>query len=206
MLPPRIHLNAVILPDRTVFASGGSLKQETIPLARLQAELYDPATNTWHMMASASVPRLYHSVALLLPDGRVVAAGGNPYGGQSVPWKPADPQEEMRLEVFSPPYLFKGPRPTIGAVPGEWQYGNIITIKTAQAQSIRWASLIQSGLTTHSFDCGQRLVDLPMVAQTRAQIKVQLSAEPGIAPPGWYMLFLTDTNGIPSIAKWIHLA
>ncbi len=103
LLLPRIHLNAIILPDRTVFVSGGSLKQETIPLARLQAELYDPSTDTWHMMATAKVPRLYHSVALLLPDGRVVAAGSNPFGGQSVAWEPADPQEEMRLEVFSPP-------------------------------------------------------------------------------------------------------
>jgi Domain of unknown function (DUF1929) len=205
MLLPRIHLNAVLLPDRTVFASGGSLKQETIPLARLQAELYDPATDTWHMMSTAKVPRLYHSVALLLPDGRVVAAGSNPYGGQSVPWEPADPQEEMRLEVFSPPYLFKGPRPIIGAVPTEWKYGETITIKSAQATSIRWANLIRNGVTTHSFDCGQCLVDLPMVSQTRTQIKAQVTDEPGIAPPGWYMLFLTDTDGIPSVAKWIHL-
>ena len=205
MLLPRIHLNAVILPDRTVFASGGSLKQETIPLARLQAELYDPATDTWHMMATAAVPRLYHSVALLLPDGRVVAAGSNPNGGQSIPWIPADPEEEMRLEVFSPPYLFKGPRPVIGAVPAEWHYGDNISIRTAQAQTIRWASLIQGGVTTHSFDCGQRLVDLPLTAQTIALIKVQVTNEPGIAPPGWYMLFLTDTDGIPSVAKWIHL-
>jgi hypothetical protein len=152
------------------------------------------------------VPRLYHSVALLLPDGRVVAAGSNPFGGQSVAWEPADPQEEMRLEVFSPPYLFKGPRPSIGAVPTEWGYGKTITVKSTQATSIRWASLIRNGITTHSFDCGQRLVDLAIVSQTKTQLKVQVTHEPGIAPPGWYMLFLTDTNGIPSIAKWIHLA
>jgi Domain of unknown function (DUF1929) len=205
MLLPRIHLNAILLPDRTVFASGGSLKQETFPLARLQAELYDPATDTWQLMATAAVPRLYHSVALLLPDGRVVAAGSNPYGGQSVPWEPADPQEEMRLEVFSPPYLFKGPRPIIGTVPTEWKYGETITVRSAQATSIRWASLIRNGVTTHSFDCGQCLVDLPMISQTRTQINVQVTDEPGIAPPGWYMLFLADTNGIPSVAKWIHL-
>ena len=104
---PRMHLNLVLLPDRTVFASGGSLKQESAPLSRLQAELYDPATDAWRLMATAQVPRLYHSTALLLPDGRVVAAGSNPEGGHSVAWgRPPDPDEELRLEIFSPPYLF----------------------------------------------------------------------------------------------------
>ncbi|WP_411725389.1 galactose oxidase-like domain-containing protein [Methyloglobulus sp.] len=205
MLLPRIHLNAILLPDHTVFVSGGSLKQENAPLARLQAELYDPTTDTWRLLATATVPRLYHSVALLLPDGRVVAAGSNPNGGQSVAWEPADPEEELRLEVFSPPYLFKGQRPSIGAVTTEWGYGQTITISSPQTGAIRWVSLIRNGITTHSFDCGQRLVDLDIVSQTSGKIKVQVTNEPGIAPPGWYMLFLTDTNGIPSVAKWIHL-
>ncbi len=160
MLLPRLHLNAVILPDHTVFVGGGSLKQEDEPLARLQAEIYDPATDTWHLMAAATVPRLYHSTALLLPDGRVVAAGGNPEGGNSVTWEPPDPEEEMRLEVFNPPYLFKGPRPVIGDVPIEWAYGQTVAIESQQAGNIRWASLVKNGVTTHSFDGGQRLVDL----------------------------------------------
>jgi hypothetical protein len=103
MLLPRLHLNAVLLPDRTVFVTGGSLKQEDAPLARLQAEIYDPETGQWRLMAAATIPRLYHSTALLLSDGRVVAAGGNPEGGHSVVWDPPDPEEEMRLEVFTPP-------------------------------------------------------------------------------------------------------
>ena len=107
----RMHLNTVLLPDRTVFASGGSLKQESEPLARLQAEIYEPDTDAWRLMATATVPRLYHSTALLLPDARVVAAGGNPEGGASVTWLPPDPNQEMRLEVFSPPYLFRGTAP-----------------------------------------------------------------------------------------------
>jgi hypothetical protein len=103
-----MHLNAVLLPDRTGFVSGGSPKQESEPLARLQSEIYDPATDTWRAMATATVPRLYHSTAVLLADGRVVAAGGNPEGGTSVPWVPPDPTEEMRIEVFSPPYPIQG--------------------------------------------------------------------------------------------------
>ena len=80
----RMHLNLVLLPDRTVFVSGGSLKQESEPVSRLQSELFDPVDGSWRLMATATVTRLYHSTALLLPDGRVVAAGGNPEGGHSV--------------------------------------------------------------------------------------------------------------------------
>jgi Domain of unknown function (DUF1929) len=205
MALPRLHLNAVLLPDHTVFVGGGSLKQEEEPLARLQAEIYDPATNTWHLMAAAAVPRMYHSTALLLADGRVVAAGSNPEAGKSVKWLPPDKQEEMRLEVFSPPYLFKGPRPGIGNVPEEWKYGQTITITSAQAGNIRWVSLLKNCVTTHSFDNGQRLVDCDIVSEAGGTIKAKVTNEPNIAPPGWYMLFLVDQQGVPSVAKWIHL-
>ena len=127
----RMHLNTVLLPDRTVFVSGGSLKQESEPLARLQAELCEPETDAWRLMATATVPRLYHSTALLLPDGRVLAAGGNPEGGHSVTWLPPDPEEEMRLEVFSPPYLFRGPRPAVAAAPDACRRGDSIRVHSA---------------------------------------------------------------------------
>jgi hypothetical protein len=201
----RMHLNAVLLPDRTVFVSGGSLKQEDEPLARLQSELYDPDADAWRLMATATVPRLYHSTALLLPDARVVAAGGNPEGGDSVPWLPPDKNEEMRLEVFSPPYLFRGPRPTITAAPDACSYGEQITLTTPQAAEIRWVSLVRNGVTTHSFDAGQRLVDLPITGRTATTVRVGVPANPNLAPPGWYMLFLVDDDGVPSTARWVHL-
>ena len=78
---PRTHVNAALLPDRTVLVTGGGLARESRLTPTLQSEIYDPATNTWTLVASSKVPRLYHSVALLLPDGRVVAAGGNPAAG-----------------------------------------------------------------------------------------------------------------------------
>jgi hypothetical protein len=202
---PRLHLNAVLLPDRTVFVTGGSLKQEDQPLARLQAELFDPATGHWTPVAKSQVARLYHSTAVLLPDGRVVAAGGNPDGGTHVQWD-QDPEEEMRLEVYSPPYLFKGPRPTIGAVPGEWTYGQAVAITSPQAGQLRWAQLIRPCVTTHSFDGSQRLVDLPITSQAAGVVKVQVTDNPNLAPPGWYMLFLVSRDGVPSVASWVHLA
>lgn len=201
---PRTHVNAVLLPDRTVLVTGGGLKKEDAPTATLQPEIYDPATDTWIIGAPSKVPRLYHSVALLLPDGRVVAAGGNPHPGTHVEWN-NDPNEEMRLDVYSPPYLFKGPRPMIGDVPTEWKYGQTIAIASPQAGNIRWASLIKNGVTTHSFDSGQRLVDLNILSQGNGLISAKVTNEPNIAPPGWYMLFLIDMNGVPSISKWIHL-
>jgi len=205
MCLPRLHLNAVILPDRTVFVSGGSLKQEDEPLARLQGEIYDPATDTWNLTAAATVPRLYHSTAVLLPDGRVVAAGGNPEGGHSVTWEPPDPEEEMRLEVFSPPYLFRGPRPVVTAAPDTCSYGETLVIATPQAGTIRWASLVRNGVTTHSFDSEQRLVDLELVSQAGGEVRATVPAEPTLAPPGWYMLFLVDDDGVPSVAEWIQV-
>jgi hypothetical protein len=202
---PRLHLNAVLLPDHTVFVGGGSLKQEDQPLARVEAEIYDPASDSWRVLAAAAVPRLYHSTALLLPDGRVVAAGGNPEGGSQVAWEPPDPQEEMRLEVFSPPYLFKGPRPQIDTAPQAATYGQSFTITTAQAGTIKWASLVKNGVTTHSFDSGQRLVDLDFTVQGNDTLQATIPTNPNITPPGWYMLFLVDQQGIPSVATWIQV-
>src|SRR5262249_23884744 len=101
----RMHLNAVLLPDRTVFVSGGGSMAEGG--AVLDSEIYHPATNTWTVAAKATVPRFYHSVALLLPDGRVITVGSNP----------SRTADELRLELFHPPYLFRGPRPFIERVP-----------------------------------------------------------------------------------------
>ncbi|MDQ0850536.1 hypothetical protein QFZ65_002474 [Arthrobacter sp. B3I9] len=201
----RIHLNAVILPDRTVFVSGGSLKQESEPLARLQSELYDPATDTWRLMATAQVPRLYHSTAVLLPTGQVVAAGGNPEGGSQAVFEPPDPNEEMRIEVFSPPYLFRGDRPLIKGAPSSSTYGVDIEITTAEAGDIKWASLVRPGVTTHSFDTSQRLVDLEITSRDAETVTAKVPGNPNLAPPGWYMLFIVNQQGVPSEATWLSL-
>jgi hypothetical protein len=211
----RMHVNAVLLPDRTVIAVGGGVTREasvqagvTAPVVvreQFEAEIYDPDKNTWSLTAKATVARLYHSVALLLPDGRVAAAGGNPDKGSHVNWLPPDPLEEMRLEIYSPPYLFKGQRPKIQNVQQEVAYGSTIAIQTQQARQIKWVSLIRPGLTTHSFNGEQRLVDVPFEQASPNQLKATLPTDRNLAPPGWYMLFLTDGTGVPSEASWVHL-
>ena len=200
----RKHLNATLLPDRTVLVTGGSGRNEAAPLATNEAEVYDPETDTWRTLATASVTRMYHSVALLLPDGRVVTAA-NPKQGTHVQWD-SDPNEEMRLQIYSPPYLFKGPRPVISAVRTEWRYGQTVNISSPDAGHVQWVSLIRPGSTTHSFNTSQRLVDLPIAAQAAGSVQVTVPAEPNLAPPGWYMPFHPGNNTVPSVARWAHLA
>ena len=207
---PRIHLNAVLLPDRTVFVSGGAIVHEETgipPIARLQSEIYHPATDTWTPGSVASVIRMYHSVALLMPDGRVLTASGNPppYGSRPE-WQPPQPNEEMRIEIYSPPYVFGSARPTIGQVATEWNYGQAVDIATPDAGGIMWAELVRYGVTTHAFDNSQRLVDLPITARPAGGLAVNAPAAPTVAPPGWYMLFLVNDQQIPSVATPIHLS
>jgi FtsP/CotA-like multicopper oxidase with cupredoxin domain len=191
----RFHVNAVLLPDRTVLASGGNGQSESAPTAVLEAEIYHPTSNAWSLAAKAQVARMYHSIALLLPDGRVLAAGSNPNRRD----------DELRLEIFHPPYLFRGPRPIIESVLQEIQYGATLTIHTPNARDIKWVEIIWPMATTHSCETGQRIVDLPFKAENLCHLHAQVPKQPNLAPPGWYMLFLVNHAGIPSVAKWVHL-
>jgi hypothetical protein len=189
----RMHLNAVILPDRTVFVSGGGGGGEKG--AVLESEIYHPDTNSWTVGATATVPRLYHSVALLLPDGRVITAGSNTKRGT----------DELRLEFYHPPYLFKGPRPVVASAPAQLSHGQSFELGVPGASDIKWAQLIRPMAITHSCDPGQRLVDLPFSRLDAGRLTVNVPHEPNIAPPGWYMLSVTTQHDIPSVAKWVHL-
>jgi hypothetical protein len=135
----------------------------------------------------------------------VTACGNPPPNGQLAPWA-AQPNEELRLEIYRPPYLFAPTRPTLGPVPGEWGYAAQVTVATPQAATLRWMQLIRPGVTTHGFDNTQRLVDLPIVARAAGEVTVATPQTPTLAPPGWYMLFAVDDNQIPSAAAWIHLS
>ncbi|WP_051179518.1 galactose oxidase-like domain-containing protein [Nocardia concava] len=199
MANARIHLNAVLLPDRTVLVSGGELTPENAATAALDAEIYDPATGDWRTVAKASIPRMYHSVALLLPDARVITAGSNP--------EAADPGGgELRLELYHPPYLFRGPRPHIADVRGHIHLGDTFEIETPQARDIKWISLIRTMSTTHSWDSNQRLVDIPFESCGFCTLRATMPADPCLVPPGFYLLFLVNSDGVPSVARIVQVA
>ncbi len=188
----KMYVSAVILPDGTVFETGGALHNRADPV--YEASIFDPQTNTFTAgMATDPVPRGYHSSAFLLPDGRVMAVGDNPGNGTF----------DMRISIYSPPYLFQGKRPEVQTVANtEWSYGSTQQI-TVDAQVTR-ASLIRPAAVTHSSDPNQRFVELPMSVDGNT-IGLNVTSNPNIAPPGWYMLFVHNASGVPSIAKWIKL-
>jgi hypothetical protein len=189
----RMHLNTVLLPDRTVLATGGAAVEEHKVNAALEAEIFHPASGKWRMAAKARVARLYHSVALLVPDGKVITAGSNPHRGV----------EELRIEVFSPPYLFKGTRPALTLAAGEAVYG--ATLGATTSGSLREVNLVRPSATTHASNSEQRLLDLPFTVAGPDTIELTLPDNPDLAPPGWYMVFAVSAGGVPSKARWLHL-
>jgi hypothetical protein len=192
----RMHLSAVLLPDRTVFVCNGSGMNEDESKSRLPAEIYHPQTNTWTVVESPTVPRVYHSMALLLPDGRVLTAGGNPKRGVN----------ELRIEIYSPTYMSKT-RPVIEGAPSSTTYGSTLVVGYRPGPNIKWAQLVRPSATTHSCDTEQRLVDLPIISRNaNSTLSLAVTSNRNLAPPGWYMLFLTDTANVPSTAAWIHLS
>jgi len=191
----RMHLCATLLPDRTVLVTGGAAQEENAAVAALEAEIFDPTTRTWTVGAPARVPRLYHSVALLMPDGKVMTAGSNP----------VRKTEELRIEVYWPPYLFQGPRPTVALASNQGRYGGTVTA-TTDASALSTVSLVRPGASTHSFDNEQRLVDLPFTTDAAGRLTLTLPTERELAPPGWYLVFAVDTKGVPSRGAWLQLS
>lgn len=182
----------VILPDDTILQTGGSADYRDKDV--LQASIYNPKTNTFTKAASPTVGRDYHSEAILLPDGRVATFGSNPI----------DNSFEMRIEIYSPAYLFKGARPTITSGSTELARGMTSTFKTSNPDDIATAKLIRPSAVTHVTDVEQRSINLPLT-RTADGISVTVPDNAGIVPSGWYMTFVTNKAGVPSQAYWVHV-
>lgn len=195
---PRSFLNLTNLPDGTVLATGGDTDKTGFNDANgvLPAEDWDPATGQWKTLAAMTTPRLYHSVAQLLPDGRVYVAGGG--GDPGVP-------DHKDVQIYSPAYLFKGARPTIAAAPSTVQYNQSTFISTPDAASITKVSLIRTGSVTHAFDENARSMQLNFTVGAGG-LNVQMPQDGNYAPPGYYMLFIVNGNGVPSIASFVRFA
>jgi hypothetical protein len=201
MSSQRIEMNATILPTGKVLALGGSLNDEDMGTAALNADLYDPAANVFTSAGTEAFARLYHSVSLLMPDGRVWVAGGNPARGTYEP----------HMEIYSPAYLFNAngtlaTRPSITSVSTSVVgYGSTFTVQTPDATNISSVVLMRNGSVTHAFDMDQRYVGLSFTAGSGV---LTLTAPPSgnIAPPGYYMLFLVNNAGVPSVARMVQLS
>ena len=193
----RWNLNATVLPTGDVLVTGGVNGDRSNPALKVNAtELWNPTSGTWTLLASsAPLLRGYHSTTLLLPDGRLIHSGGGAGGGTV---------ENLNYEVFSPPYLFKGARPAVTDVTGSAGYGQVLTVQTPDAASITKVTLIRFGSVTHAFDEGQRLISLSF-SESGGAISVTLPTSRNIAPPGPYMLFLVNGNGVPSVGKVLIL-
>lgn len=191
MKTARRQANATILPDGRVLVTGGSsgagFDNYSAPVRT--AEVWDPATGHWNTWATApNTYRGYHSTAVLLPDGRVLSAGGSKASG----------------EIFSPPYLFAPSRPTITTAPTAVTFGQTFFVATPDGANVSQVSWIRLPATTHAFNQNQRINFLTFT-QTDGGLNVTAPTDGNHAPPGHYMLFLLDQNKTPSVAAIIRL-
>ena len=207
--PERNHGCSVLLPDGRVFVCGGTeysggddvLRQQN---AVLKGELFDPGIDwdsgtyglqeKWETTPeAAAVPRHYHSVAQLLPNGTVWTAGSNGPTGDSA-------DQERRIEVYRPPYCAEVNRPVITAAPDRLVYGSTFGVRTPQAADIQRVALIRNGSVTHAFDGDQRYVALEFSHAGGDLLSVTAPPHSAVAPPGFYMLWIVDADGWP--CRW----
>ena len=209
----RIQMNATLLPNGKVLAEGGSQNNESPSTPGKRADLYDPVTNTFTSAGTASYSRLYHSVALLLPDATVVSMGSNP--GSRGSYEPA-------IEIYTPAYLFDANdqmittgRPSItGTTPasGPLGYNAPFTVTYTSTSPISSAVLMRPGAATHAFDMDQRLIGLcgasPQPPCTGSGTLTLTTPPNGnIAPPGLvHALPPRFSAGVPSKAQFLQLS
>jgi len=207
MAVARRQMNATLLADGTILATGGTNSGgfNTAPTDSrvLTAELWSPATEQWRPLARMTHNRLYHSTALLLPDGRLLSVGSGEPAASGL-------TDDYTAEIFSPPYLFApdgsaAVRPTITSAPTLVSYGQAFAVQTPDAARIVKATFIRLSSVTHAFNQNQRLNYLPVSAGDASSIMLTAPSSANLAPPGDYMLFLIDSSGVPSVATIVRI-
>jgi hypothetical protein len=198
----RVHANSVLLPDGRVLMVGGiSSYGQSDDMhgehgAVLEAEMYDPPANTWTVMAAQQKARVYHSTALLLPDGRVISMGSNPRA-KSI---------EKTIEIFSPPYLFSGEPPVIIQYPEQIAYEQSFSIRVFPARQIGQVVLMRPEVLTHVTNTDQRLLELEFRAVNEQTLEIQGPLAPAHMPRGYCLLFVLNNDGIPAVGKFVKLS
>jgi len=185
---PRWFPNSALLPNSKLFVVGGGRFYNADPV--MEPELFDPETETWSQEPPMAVPRLYHSTALLLPDGRVWVAGTD---------------GETRMELYSPDYLNAGERPVLFAAPQSVAYGQGFPLPMAGAEDVLAVNFIRLSSVTHAFNTEQRHVPLAFFAAGPEELQVTAPDSPNLAPPGHYLLFVLNAAGVPAVAPIVQL-
>lgn len=209
---PRWYSTAVVLPTGEVAAFSGANRDEVVapgsgmPIRR--AEMFDPETETWQPLASAERARTYHNTAALLPDGRVLVGGHAPIttfytAHRTLPggFSPND-RHDPTFEIYSPPYLFSGPRPAITSAPRRIRHGRTLTLSSdLRGGELDRVVLVRNSSLTHLVDGDQRNVELAILKQSGGRATIEAPPNGNVAPPGPYMLFVIargDGGLIPS--------
>lgn len=202
MAYPRTFSNSVVLPNGQVVVVGGQTNtlEFSDSNAVLAPEIFDPVTNKFTVLPPMKVARNYHSVAVLLPDGRVMVGGGGLC---------ACAADHADAEIMSPPYLFnadgsKAARPAIMVSPDKVGYGSTANVETDSA--ITGFAMVRLGSVTHAVNNGQRRVSLSFTQTDATHYALNIPSNPGILVPGQWMLFAMNANGTPSMARFVTVS
>ena len=227
---PRWYGTQVLLPTGEVATFSGSDRDEVVgpgtEIPVKSTEIFDPETKKWRVDGEGHNPRTYHNTAVLMTDGRVLVGGHAPIStlyAKNVTLAPGvtGPNEgrDPSFEIFSPPYLKRGPRPTIesvavagqpaetGAVPVSADYGKTMVVTIGNdARDISSVVLVRFPSLTHLVDGDQRSVELRIVKREGGTLTVAMPDDPNVLPAGPYMLFVNreTTNGpVPSVSRTV---
>ena len=193
---PRHRLTSTILADGNVLVIGGSsIDSNSDDFSVYAAELWNPQTGVWSELDHMSIPRLYHSTSVLLPDGRVLSQGGGLGAGYTT---------HKNSQIYSPPYLFKGERPKLKVNKDSFVYGSTLKIDTNEAKRIALVHMIRLSSDTHSFNSSQHRIPL-LFTPTTDHLDAILPSNGAFAPPGHYLLFIVNELGVPSEGRIIQL-
>lgn len=193
--------NGTVLADGKVAVTGGSRVYNQLVDVANAVEIWDPATGQWSTGAVAQKPRLYHSSALLLPDATVLSLGGGAPG----------PVLNLNAEIYYPPYLFArdgsgtlAPRPSITAAPPTLPLGTVFGVSVGSGVTVGRVTLVRAGSSTHGVNVDQRFLELNFTQQG-GRLTVTAPTDARVAIPGYYMLFVFDRAGVPSVAKIVKV-
>ncbi|CAE6695668.1 RICIN domain-containing protein [Paraburkholderia haematera] len=194
----RAFNNSVVLPNGQVVVVGGQTFAQPFSddTAVLTPELWDPTKQTFSPLVAQAVPRVYHSIALLLPDGRVLSGGGGLCGSCST--------NHPNVEILTPPYLLNAngsaaSRPTLSSAPAQAQPGTSIAVTASTG--IKAFALMRLSSATHSINNEQRRIPVSFTVGTGGEYLLTIPSDPGVVIPGYYMLFALNANGVPSVSR-----